>query len=347
MNWLKNYLSTMWFIWFMYWFYNHVDYYINFFNRSFNISHWWVSFTTQQLFLTIIAFYTIFLMIYYAIYKERSTAREIVSYIYSQFTSTKQKWDEDIKQSFLKAGVKFFYVPIMIFWFVGHATTVVNNLYLISTDVSMASVDFVAFFIKHLFWNLFTLILFVDVFFFTVWYMTEWDDVLHNKIRSAQPYAIWWIVTLMCYPPFNALTTWVVDRYSTDFPQFTNTTITVIIWFLICILMGIYSWASVALWWKASNLTNRGIVARWPYRFIRHPAYITKNIAWMLWTLPIAISFISQHNRSWLFYLILSVICRWAIYHARAVTEEMHLSLDPDYIDYKKKVPYRYIPGIY
>ncbi len=346
MNWLKNYLSTMWFIWFMYRFYSHISYYVNFFNRVFSIGNWGVSFTTKELFLFLIAFYSIFLMIYYAIYKERSTAREIISYLYSQLTSNKRKWDDEIKQSFLKAGVKFFYAPIMIFWFMGHITSLINNLYLITSDIWLATVNFPMFFTKHLFWNLFNLILTADVFFFTIWYMTE-RDILDNKIRSAQPFAIWWIVTLMCYPPFNTLSTGVLNRYSTDFPQFTNITWTVTIWFAICLLMAIYSRASVALWPKASNLTNRGIVARWPYKFVRHPAYTTKNLARTLWTLPIVTSFILWWERINLFYLVISVVWRAMIYHARAITEEMHLSLDPEYIEYKKKVPYMYIPKIF
>jgi hypothetical protein len=31
----------------------------------------------------------------------------------------------------------------------------------------------------------------------------------------------------------------------------------------------------------------------------------------------------------------------------RAITEEKHLSLDADYIAYKKEVPYRFVPKIY
>ncbi len=34
------------------------------------------------------------------------------------------------------------------------------------------------------------------------------------------------------------------------------------------------------------------------------------------------------------------------IYYARAITEERHLSRDPEYQLYMKKVPYRFIPGV-
>jgi protein-S-isoprenylcysteine O-methyltransferase Ste14 len=38
----------------------------------------------------------------------------------------------------------------------------------------------------------------------------------------------------------------------------------------------------------------------------------------------------------------------WAfIYYLRAMTEEAHLSADPDYVAYKKEVKYKFIPGIW
>ncbi|MCK7492814.1 MAG: hypothetical protein MZW92_15765 [Comamonadaceae bacterium] len=53
---------------------------------------------------------------------------------------------------------------------------------------------------------------------------------------------------------------------------------------LLLVLMAIYASASVALGLKAGNLTHRGIVARGPYAFIRHPAYTCKNMAWWIGT---------------------------------------------------------------
>lgn len=50
--------------------------------------------------------------------------------------------------------------------------------------------------------------------------------------------------------------------------------------------MAIYAWASWALGLKASNLTNRGIVTTGPYKYIRHPAYICKNTAWLIGGIP-------------------------------------------------------------
>ena len=54
--------------------------------------------------------------------------------------------------------------------------------------------------------------------------------------------------------------------------------------------MAIYASASVALNFKASNLTHRGIIATGPYRFIRHPAYICKNMAWWIGSIPAVVA---------------------------------------------------------
>ena len=34
------------------------------------------------------------------------------------------------------------------------------------------------------------------------------------------------------------------------------------------------------------------------------------------------------------------------LYYLRALTEERHLSKDPEYQDYMKRVPFRFIPGV-
>lgn len=95
-----------------------------------------------------------------------------------------------------------------------------------------------------------------------------------------------WIATLACYMPFNGITVKILGGNVTDFPQFTNPIVHLAINVLILALMVVYPSASVVLKWKASNLTHRGIVSSGPYRYVRHPAYVTKNFAWWLATLP-------------------------------------------------------------
>ena len=102
------------------------------------------------------------------------------------------------------------------------------------------------------------------------------------------------------------------------------------------LLFAIYASATVAFGFKFSNLTNRGVISRGPYRFIRHPAYVTKCTAWWLEHLP-------TMTITKAFFLTL--LC--CVYALRAWTEERHLSMDPEYRAYKRKVPWVILPGVY
>ena len=110
------------------------------------------------------------------------------------------------------------------------------------------------------FWLLLHLILFVDVLVFTFGYLVELPR-LGNQIRSVDPSPIGWAVALVCYPPFNSVTAYVYGSTASDFPQFDDPTAHALGNALLLAMMALYAWASVALGWKGSNLTHRGIVA--------------------------------------------------------------------------------------
>jgi len=77
---------------------------------------------------------------------------------------------------------------------------------------------------------------------------------------------------------------------------------------------------------------------------VRHPAYFCKNIAWWIGGLPILISSILNFDFKTFIFAFLSLSTWSFIYYLRAKTEENHLSLDKDYINYKKKVKYMFLP---
>ena len=83
----------------------------------------------------------------------------------------------------------------------------------------------------------------------------------------------------------------------------------------------------MALGFKASNLTNRGIVSHGPYACVRHPAYIAKNLAWWIGALPTLYCAFSSGDVRAAGYSLLA-LCGWTtIYALRAITEERHLLL--------------------
>jgi protein-S-isoprenylcysteine O-methyltransferase Ste14 len=158
---------------------------------------------------------------------------------------------------------------------------------------------------------------------------------LGNKTRSVEPTAFGWLVCLACYPPFNN----VLGTYlplGSDGQHITSETWLLTLRAITVFLFMIYASATVAFGFKFSNLTNRGIVSRGPYRFVRHPAYLCKCTAWWLEHLP-TISLTKA--------FFLTLLC--GVYALRAWTEERHLSKDPDYRAYQKKTPWVLFPGVY
>lgn len=115
---------------------------------------------------------------------------------------------------------------------------------------------------------------------------------------------------------------------------------------ILLLSLAIFSWASVALGFKASNLTNRGIVTHGPYAFVRHPAYAAKTFAWLLGALPAIAVAVANGWRDALYVIV--VFGGWtSIYIMRALTEERHLlMLNNGYAQYIRKVPYRFIPRV-
>jgi len=83
-------------------------------------------------------------------------------------------------------------------------------------------------------------------------------------------------------------------------------------------------------------LTNRGVVDIGPYKYVRHPAYVSKNFSWWL------------DNTFVLTNIWASIaLAMWnVIYVLRTMTEERHLKMDKEYRAYIKKVKYRFIPKV-
>ena len=92
----------------------------------------------------------------------------------------------------------------------------------------------------------------------------------------------------------------------------------------------IYMSASVAFGLRFSNLTYRGLISSGPYRWTKHPAYLSKNLTWWLLAMP----FLSHEG--WETALRCSIMLAGIniVYYLRARTEEAHLSHYPEYREY-------------
>lgn len=163
---------------------------------------------------------------------------------------------------------------------------------------------------------------------------------LDSHIRSGNPFVAGWLAALLCYPPF----VWGIIgangqilSYETGTPGWAH-------WFagspallwgwgaLLLVLTGIYAWATVVFGVRFSNLTYRGVITHGPYRFTRHPAYLSKNLFWWASVLPFLVTADGwlEPLRNCVFLLVVN-----AIYYWRARTEEAHLlAEDAKYAEY-------------
>lgn len=289
--------------------------------------------------------YVVVLIPFYICYpKIRSKAGILVSAAWIALVQKKFPDTWSVRQAALATGVKFFFIPLMVSWLFGHLIGLHHQLIQLQQYWPVYSGR--VLFDGYLFWTLLHLILLADVFMFTFGYLVELPS-LKNRIRSVEPTLWGWIVCLACYPPFNGWVGEVIQWKSRDFPFFTNDWLHFFLNSALLLLMAIYTWASLALGFKASNLTNRGLVHSGPYRFVRHPAYFCKNLAWWIGAVPFLISGFRHENWNLVAMTVISVGFWSSLYYQRAVTEERHLLKGHiGYKAYMQQVPWRFIPKV-
>lgn len=244
-------------------------------------------------------------------------------------TMPKLKTEE--KTAILFLFVKLFFLPLMINYLFSNFDAVRGNL---SSGGGLSHLFTVQGFNQY-FPMFISLLFFIDVAYFTFGYMVE-ARFLNNTVRSVEPTILGWVVALICYEPFNNILNNYASWYANDNIYVPSRDQTFVLHLVVLILLGIYASASVALGAKASNLTNRGIVSRGPYRWVRHPAYTAKNLAWWVTIIPV-----------FSLSALLSMAVWSSVYFMRAITEERHLLRDPEYQAYVKKVRFRFIPGVW
>ncbi|MEQ5787029.1 DUF1295 domain-containing protein [Erythrobacter sp. NFXS35] len=184
-----------------------------------------------------------------------------------------------------------------------------------------------------------TLLFVIDVQIGTVGYLLTLRP-LDSHIRSGNPLVAGWLAALLCYPPF----VWgiigpdnQVLSYETGTPGWAYWFVSneALLWgwgALLVVLTAIYAWATVVFGIRFSNLTYRGVLTHGPYRFTRHPAYLSKNLFWWASVLPFLVTSgsLADAVRNSVFLLVVN-----GIYYWRARTEEAHLlAEDPKYGEY-------------
>lgn len=173
----------------------------------------------------------------------------------------------------------------------------------------------------------------VDTVFGAVGYLST-SRRLDAHIRSSNPYWLGWVAALACYPPFF---TWLQQagfQYRDEllWLHWLSPSHPIFHFWGGCILLlsAIYVLSTVVFGIRFSNLTHRGIITHGPYRWTKHPAYLSKNLSWWLISVP----FISSAGISTAVAHCVILLGVNGIYWLRARTEERHLMSDPIYREY-------------
>lgn len=172
------------------------------------------------------------------------------------------------------------------------------------------------------------LLFLVDVMIGTVGYIVTLRP-LDAHIRSGNPLLGGWVAALICYPPFvwgiignsNVLN----YEHSVANWSYWLEGHTGLLWVwagLITALAFSYAWATFAFGIRFSNLTYRGVITNGPYRFTRHPAYVSKNLFWWITVMPFLVT---NDNPVDAIRNTFFLLCVNGIYYWRAKTEEAHL----------------------
>ena len=267
------------------------------------------------------------------VYLIYSGIKKFLRWVFQDRLKSKLQISEEEKVSLRFYLVKLFWAPLMIIF------AIENSGYMLSLLGQPNSWSFDTKNILSLYFPLYISAIFtLDTVIFSFGYLFE-SPALKNVVKSVESTALGWASALVCYGPFFDTFTRFSGGLPQDFADFGGTNLNIIAGLFTIFFFSIYVWASVALGFKASNLTNRGIVSHGPYKYVRHPAYISKNLGWWLASIPL-IKVLGIK-------VIIGLVIWAAVYFIRALTEERHLLQDPDYVEYTKKVKYMFIPGLF
>ncbi len=224
-----------------------------------------------------------------------------------------------IYKTFLLASlVKVFYIPFMY----GAAITAIYQVLIMDNIIKNPAIFLTYLFFLGLSFDVVSA--FGGYLFSSKFFSTETISVDETWVG--------WLVCLICYPPFLIIyrffTKQVDDYIWTDWvapDQFLYW-----LWALLICMAWIFYWFStMSFGFRFSNLSWRGLVNNGLYRYIKHPAYLSKNIYWWLHTVP----FFGVFGLD-LYKNLLALSCVSLIYYLRAKTEERHLMNFVEYREY-------------
>jgi len=231
------------------------------------------------------------------------------------------KWSEQ-RQLLLSTLVKIFFIPIMYSALITSVELLLNLELHSNPTIAVAA--------------LFLFGLSSDLLLATGGYIFS-SRILNNEVLSTDESLAGWFFCIICYPPFLFILNTLSKQADTiTWEQWLLPNQPLYwLWALTLTTTWVIYWISTACFGlRFSNLSWRGIVSSGPYKYTKHPAYISKNIYWWMHTVP----FIGITNLIEFSHNIFGLIIISLTYFLRAKTEELHLLKFPDYCNYASQI---------
>jgi len=184
----------------------------------------------------------------------------------------------------------------------------------------------------------------MDILNATVAYALE-SRWLENRSRSIDLTVGGWLVCLSSYPPLNeatgtlfAFAPFVASGQPGDL-VYADLGLLYAIKVAEALFLAVHIYTDVSLGPSVANITLKKLQTRGMYGLIRHPGVSTKLLLWLLQS--------AFYRRFWSVKYLFGYLGWGLIYVLRALTEERHLSKFAEYREYRNKVRYRFIPGVW
>src|SRR5581483_1155193 len=140
--------------------------------------------------------------------------------------------------------------------------------------------------------------------------------IFNNELKKVDCTWFGWVVTLSCYPPFNSVVSgrWFAYESKVDaqwMPPWTawglhSMGVAHLIGGILLLLEFFHFWGESSFGLRSSNLSNRGILTNGPYRFCKHPIYLSKCVGWLIIWAPIGLGRPVSEIFRWLL-----LFCSW------------------------------------
>lgn len=228
-----------------------------------------------------------------------------------------------LRKFMFKFLLKIIFIPYMY-------SGVLNNLlYLIHTPIVMNS--------EKIGLLLFNLGLTFDMLIAVFGYLFS-SSLINNQLKEIDDNIISWTFALLCYPPLYSITEYINQQqdvliWSDIIPK---DTVWYWLFFVVLNTLWVVYWLStIEFGMTFSNLSYRRLINTGVYRYTKHPAYLSKNLYWWLYTLPFfGVAFFSV---DW-WKNILGLLFLSLLYYGRAMSEEKFLKSFPEYQQYCEKI---------